>query len=273
MQTIVRKRKRLVVISDPHSGHQAGLTHPDYQYRRIREPADDAERRRNKFATLQKQIWEWFFSTIQQLQPVHVLFHLGDAIDGRGERSGGTEIIEADQNIQCTMATRAIRVIGAQKIFMVYGTPYHTCSGYNDWEDIVADNLRTEKIGSREFVDINGTVFDLRHKMSKSSIPHGQGTLLAKQKLWNDMWALVGRQPDADVLLRGHIHDFWAMQNTRWLAMALPGLEWSTKYGARIVDGMVNIGFVHFDVEPDGSFEWHHHDCQLGVLKTRPIKV
>lgn len=265
--------KRVLVIADPHCGHQAGLTHPDFQYKMISNPHSDLERRHNKFAELQSQVWQWYGKTIKQLKPIDILFNLGDNIDGRGEKWGSTELIEVDQNQQCAMAVRAIEVIKAKKIFMVYGTPYHSSPGYNDWEDGIAESVHADRIGSREFVDVNGVVFDLRHRTSKSSIPHGQGTLLAKQKLWNTIWSETDMEPNADVVLRGHIHDYSFIGRQNWLAMSVPGLEWWTKYGSRICDGIVNIGIVVFDVRNKSDFTWKHIGCNLGILKANLIKA
>ena len=155
---------------------------------------------------------------------------------------------------------------------MVYGTPFHATAGYNDWEDEIADSVGATKIGAREFIEVEGVVFDLKHKVGKSSIPHGQGTLLAKQKLWNTVWAEIDMQPNAQVVLRGHIHDYCGIFRQNWLAMSCPALEWSTKYGTRMTDGIVNVGLILFKVE-NGKYEWEHYGCDLGILKTKVIKV
>ena len=267
------KKKRIVAIGDLHSGHRAGLTHPDYWQKEIKYTTSIQERVHNKFARIQRAIWRWYEAEMEAIKPIHICFNLGDNIDGRGERSGSTELIAVDQNIQCTMAVKALRIMDAQKYFMAYGTPYHTCSGYAEWEDSVAEGIRAEQIGARVFVDVNGVIFDLRHKMSKSTIPHGQGTLLAKQKLWNDIWSLVDVEPNADVSIRAHIHDFLHMHNFRWHAISLPGMEWSTKFGSRVVDGMVNIGYVIIDVEEDGTLHIYPRECKLGIMKSKLVKA
>ena len=111
--------KRVLVFSDPHCGHETGLTHPSYQYSFIREPIDSLERRHNKFRDIQEQVWNWYEQTVESVKPIDILFNLGDNIDGRGEASGSTELIVADQNKQCNMAVRAIEIIEADKIFFV----------------------------------------------------------------------------------------------------------------------------------------------------------
>ena len=47
---------------------------------------------------------------VRDLQPVHLLLVGGDCIDGRGEKSGSTELITVNRNEQCQMAAECIRV-------------------------------------------------------------------------------------------------------------------------------------------------------------------
>jgi hypothetical protein len=54
--------------------------------------------------------------------------------------------------------------------------------------------------------------------------------------------------------------------------MSAPALEWSTKFGTRIADVIVNIGLVHFDVG-EKEYQYEHIGCNLGVLKVEAIKA
>jgi len=265
--------KRILCLGDLHSGNQAGLTPPSYWYPMVEEPRNSLQRRRNKFAEIQRQVWGWYKEQIEALQPIDVLLDLGDNTDGRGEKSGSTELITPDQNLQCDMAVRALEIVKVKAKVMVYGSPYHSATDYSDWEDIVADGAHFDKIGSREFVDVNGVIFDLRHKVSKSSVPHGLGTLLAKQRLWNLVWSDVDLQPNANIILRGHIHEYAYDGRHNWVVISIPALEWSTKYGSRVVDGIVNIGMVYIDVEENGEFSFKHLGCTLGILKADTLVI
>jgi len=264
--------KRILVISDLHCGHETGLTHPDFQYAYRNSLSSDLAKRKRKFAEIQRQVWDWYTSTIESLKPIDILFDMGDNIEGPAEKSSGTELITSDLNEQCTMAEMAIDSVKADKIFMVYGTYYHV-SRYQDCEDTIADMVGADKIGSREFIDVNGVVFDLKHQIGRSSIPHGQGTLLAKEKLWNTLWAHDDLQPYAHIVLRGHIHFYSYVGRDDWLAMSLPALQWSSKYGARVAQGKVGLGMVKFDVEDSGDYSFEHLQCNLGVMKAKLIKA
>jgi hypothetical protein len=112
--------KKVVLISDLHCGHRAGLTPPSKQYR-----IGTGDTERDNFALLQSGIWDFMIGEIKELGKVDVLICNGDAIDGKGERSGGTELLEADRTKQADMAAECLSMFKAKKIFMTYGTPYH----------------------------------------------------------------------------------------------------------------------------------------------------
>ena len=81
--------KRVVVISDLHCGSKVGLVHPAY-----RPPVDTyAFPGETDLLETQTVLWNFYVTSIDALQPIHALIVNGDAIDGRGERSGGTELI------------------------------------------------------------------------------------------------------------------------------------------------------------------------------------
>ena len=242
-------RKRVLVISDFHSGHLLGLTHPGFDY---------ANGRKSKTAhhAVRRTIWNWYKDKVTRLKPDIVIMN-GDAIDGKGERSGGTELLTLDRDEQCEMAIAALQAIPRRpKLFMSYGTGYHTGNN-EDWEDIVAREMSAEKIGSEDTIDVNGLLINYRHHVGASSIPHGRHTAVAKEKLWNGLWAERGEYPRADILLRSHVHYHAFCGGPGWLAMTTPGLQgYGSKYGARRCSGTVDVGLVHFDIWSKEKWEW-----------------
>lgn len=264
--------KRIIVTSDFHCGHQTGLTPPGYRWEEVKNPTTDFMRRRNKYLETQRGVWKWFSNNVKKYGPFDYHFNLGDNTDGRGEKSGGTELITSDLNVQVEMAIRANEEIKAKKRIMVYGTPYHTCAGYSDLEDTVANGLNNvTKIGSREWVKVEGVTFDLKHAVGKSGVPNGQGSPLAKEWMWNVIWnARNEMQPKADIFLRGHIHDYNIIGSSDFTAMSIPAFEWGTKFGNRICTGVVSIGFVVFEIDKE-NYTWEHVNCELNVLKTKAI--
>ena len=246
--------RRIVIISDMHCGSRAGLTPPDWMY-----PEHCADHERETFARNQRLTWAWFSRTIDRLRPIDYLFVNGDAIDGKGDRSGGTEQLESDRSKQAEIASEIIRFIAAPKIVMIYGTPYHV-GNEEDWERLVANDVNAGKIGGHEWVEVNGVVFDLKHKVGGSQIPHGRYTAVAREALWNLVWSTQDGQPKADVIVRSHVHYFAHCGNSSTLAIVTPALQgWGSKFGVRECAGTVDIGFLHFDVRGKGDYDWHAH--------------
>lgn len=237
-------KKRILVMSDTHCGHVVGLTPPEYQLK-------DG----NKFSNIQQEMWNWFITEIEKYKPFNVLVYNGDAIDGKGERSGGTELIRPDRNTQVDMSKFIIESTGAKDIKLIYGTPYHTGKD-EDWEKVLADKVGCS-IESHGFYNINGRIFDFKHKIGSSTIPHGRYTSLARDTLWNSLWSLRDEQPNSDVIVRSHVHYFAMAGDEYKMGFITPCLQgFGSKYGSRVCSGTVTIGFIIFDVEENGA--WHY---------------
>lgn len=262
---------RVLALGDTHCGHAVGLTHPDYQWSEHKPNGDGDLTKRSKYARIQRECWQNYKKILTSIEPIHKVLFLGDAIDGRGAKSGGVELITSDREDQCDMAASALNEIRlhAAKGFAiraVYGTDYHVGSDGEDWENIVADKAGIDKIGSHEWPSVNGLVFDMKHKVGSSSIPHGRSTATLREMLWNEIWAAQEHQPRCDVLLRGHVHyaqGVWAPDITgrdRW-GFTLPALQaMGSRYGARQCSGIVHWGMMHFDVSSKGELvDWKAH--------------
>ena len=175
-------KKRIIVINDSHCGHLVGLTPPQWQLNEY----DESHTKRNKWSVLQRELWQNFTNILEKYKPFDVGFSLGDMIDGKGSRSGGTELITADRDEQIDMACEIHRqvVMRGKKNFNwvgVYGTEYHASGeGGEDWEKILAERMGFAKMGSHEWVDVNGCVFDLKHHIGGSTVPYGRFTAPAK---------------------------------------------------------------------------------------------
>ena len=263
---MTRRSKRVLVVADLHSGALTGLTPP--QFRRRHTDADDPWI--DKIVDLERESWDWYDQTIKALQPIDFALVNGDCIDGRGERSGGTELITADRHKQAGIAFEALKIIRAQKYVMTYGTPYHVSSDGEDYEDTIARALANEKgvkevkLGAHEWPEVNGLIFDMKHKVGSSGVPHGRTTALAKDQLWNTLWAECQEQPKGRVFIRSHVHYHTYCGGTDWLALTTPALQtMGTKFGSRQCSGRIDYGLIHFDIESDGSYTWQVHIAKL----------
>jgi len=244
-----KKYKRVLVISDMHCGHQTGLT-PSSYYVAVKG------QRQEKWAYVRRELWSFFSEGIEKWRPYDLLIVNGDALEGKGVRSGGTELITTDRNAQCEIAQQVIEYIKSPIIRMVYGTASHTGTE-EDWEDMIAKNVGA-KIGSHEWYTINGTTFDFKHKIGSSTIPHGRLTPLARDILWNRLWHSQGQQPLADILVRSHAHYFEQCEHEQCLGFITPALQgFGNKFGSRECSGTVDLGFLIFDCYEGGEVLWH----------------
>ena len=245
--------KRVVVISDLHCGHRVGLTPPNWQTRQT-----DADGYR-KWGAQQAGIWNWYKNEIEALKPIHLLVVNGDLIDGQGKRSGGTELIAPDRVNQIKMAQECIDVAGATKIQVIRGTPYHS-GEEEDWEDLLM--RKNVKVGDFEQFTVNGLAFGCRHHIGNSSVPAGKHTALMNEALWDLIWAEANLRVKTDILIRSHRHAFAYCRGLvgSQLLMVTPGMQgFGSKFGSRKCSGLVDIGFVHFDVETKGEYTWKVH--------------
>jgi hypothetical protein len=244
--------KRVACIADLHCGHPSGLTPPVWQFKAGQSPERDA------LSTYQDESWKHYTKAIKKAGHIDALFVLGDCIDGR---ETGRQLVSEDREDQCEIAKECIRAWNAPSVVMVYGTRRHT-GDIERWESLIAKSLDAD-IGSREFVEIEGVVFKLRHKIGRSGIPYGRGTAPAKAAVWNELRAARGKDVKAQVHLFAHCHYFWYTGGAQWLAMTLPALQGESEYGAEEIDDDVDFGVVWFDVE-DGSYDW---DRDISVIQ------
>jgi hypothetical protein len=239
---------KIIALGDMHCGHTAGLTPPEYMVNKASKPAIRA---------MQEQCWGWFQRKMKAAGKVDVCICNGDALDGKGDRSGGTEQFEADMLTQAEIAVRCLKEVKADKYLMAHGTPYH-CNGVSgeEMERVVARELDAE-IHSHYYAKLGGVMFDLRHAIGGSGIPHGRATPLAKEELWNALWAARGQVPKADCLLRSHVHYHAYVGGPGWIAMTLPALQSpGTKFGAKMCSGTVDFGFVEMEVSRGRIDRW-----------------
>jgi hypothetical protein len=235
-----------------------------------------------KFSVLQDALWRRADSILQEFAPYDVILWTGDMIDGDAKRSGGTELIVTDRLEQAKMAVdlcnHFVSRSGRSKVLQygVYGTGYHTGTA-EEYESVVAEKAGWEEIGAHTWVDINGCVFDIKHKVSGSSTPVGRATGILGQALWNELWAARGLQPKAKVLLRGHAHYYLGVDSDTCAAFICPALQGQgTKYGSKECSGLVHFGMMFFDVDQKGNVvNWGKSidRIELQVAKATKVRI
>jgi hypothetical protein len=236
--------KTVVIISDLHCGALTGLTSEQYRI----SPAYPSVR------NVQETMWNWYKGEIDKLGQVDFLIVNGDAIDGKANKLGGRGLITADRSEQVDIAKDAIDYVNASKIAIIKGTRYHVGDD-EDWEEVLAERVNADKVGIHDWYQIDDVIIDCKHKVGSSSIPHGRYTAIAREKLWNDLWAERGLQPNADILIRSHCHYFVHCGDAKSLRIITPALQWSTDFGSREMSGTIDVGFIVIKIEGD-SYIW-----------------
>lgn len=249
------------IVSDLHCGHVAGLTPPAYQ---LRENPKDKTQTHNSRA--QAEAWEWYVARVKSIGKVDALLINGDCIDGDGSKSGGTELLTTDRQVQAQMALECIQVWDTDTHLMTYGTDYHTGNA-EQYENDIAKELGC-KIGTHEWPRVNGVTIDIRHHVGSSSVPYGRHTPAAKEHLWNILWSREEAQPEAQVVIRSHVHYHAHAGGTeagrQWLALTTPALQLAkTRFGGKRCSGVVHFGFLVLTIHADGTFTWRPHVVKL----------
>lgn len=259
--------RKLIPIADTHNGHFAGLTPPAWWW----PDNDTVPPWKRAWARIQRELWENYVATAERIGPGGVVVGVGDLIEGRGERTRGTELLTGRLDEQAEMAVETIRVWQPSRVVLFRGTSYHVSDG-EDIEDQIAKEFNCE-IYDHACLDFEGILFDIRHHVARSSVPHGRATPVAREWLTNVLMSAREEAPKADVILRAHTHSFVAVEFATGLAMALPALQASgSKFGVRVVTGTVDWGVVEFWREGD-EIRWRKHLKAIHANRLTTLKV
>lgn len=256
--------KRIVILADTHSGHQLGLTPPEYQG--------------GLFEGVQREFWDWFEGEARKVKeegPVDLLVLNGDALEGRGPKSGSRELLSVDRAVQIEMASEIIGLFEAERVILIGGTPYHI-GITEDWEQVLAWSCGYEFYYARQ-LDIEGVIFDFKHHSGNSSIPHGRGTPLLKNKVWTDLMAVRDREINGskypNCTVRSHTHFYLAIEDRDSCIISTPCLQLGSRYGETLCQGQVDVGFLSFTVRGKRDFPFTCHLLELNPTATPPVKI
>ena len=246
--------KRVAVLSDTHCLHHYGLAHPDWWAPRALLGG--------RVRKHQRMLWNWFTKAVAEMGAVDALVINGDAIDGDGWRSQGSEEISTDRLEQVGAAELVFREIAYSRCHVVAGTAYHTGST-EDFERVLASRLGGT-FHDHLRLRVNGLTFDFSHHSGRSSIPYGMNDV-AKQRMWDVLNREAHDGESARVFVRSHVHNFRYTGTAHWLAIQTPCLQWpGSKYGRRC-SGPYEMGFLVFDIEDSGEYDWHWEIARLDI--------
>lgn len=269
MRNVTLAHKDILCISDAHCGHRYGIIPPECITSLVHVPSSP------KWDEWHEKSWCFVKDTLDTITPAKgfdALFILGDMIDGNARKNSGVELLTSNRDEQVGIAATFLSHIKRKKTIMVRGTPYHVGTEEN-WEDILAREIEADKIGDHEWPEVNGVIFDLKHKIGTSTVPYGRHTSPARSALWNLLWSERQLQPKARIFLRGHAHYYDFSGDRMRLAMILPALQGWTGYGAKECEGTVDFGMITFRVFEDGSFTWQEHLMDMRFAAAQSLLV
>jgi hypothetical protein len=251
--------KRILFASDLHCGSKVGLTPPDWNRKLLKKDKTKS----NKYTLIRKEAWDRFAYIVKQNKPIDRLVLDGDLIDGLDYKHAGTDLLINNRLEQAQMVLDIIEFIDPQKIAITYGSDYHVSANGEEWENIIATECKA-KIGVEEWLNVNGVVFNVKHHVGRSSIPHGRTTPLSKAVLWKLLWKEYKDFPGADIYVRGHVHYFQAYKDSKYLAMTLPALKaLGDTHAAKYYDDVIDFGAIVFDVTSKGNYAWKDYICNI----------
>ena len=262
------KVKRLLAIGDLHTGSWCGLTPPHYDS----PGASKASKARYKF---RRELWNWYRKTIEDIappdNPVDCVLINGDAIDGSGHRSMGSEVIVplAQQVEAATFACQLINVIDSS-IHLTFGTAYHTGQEI-DLESELAERLGGT-IADRQYLKINGTTIRAVHHAGGGSL-QGVHAYPARVGLINKLKAASGDEPGADILLFSHRHTYSFQGDADQFSVRLPCLQGPMSKFGRRCEGPYTMGVVLFEFAPSGDYSWKLHQSKLRTSVPQVLNI
>ena len=232
-----------IILGDLHAGATLGLSTPEYW-----------EGPETEIGKAQRALAKWFCETLEALGSVDFVVVNGDAIEGRNAEAGGSGLLTIDRLEQCEIAAHYIKKIVYRNLYIVKGTKYHV-GKEESWEDVLAGMLGAELVHSRLFLRAHGKVLACRHKINRSSIPHGKGTPLLRAKLWNELNAARGTEDLADLMVFSHVHYYSFAGDSRGAAVTCPALQIWTEYGETECEGNIDVGMLKVEIS-EGGISW-----------------
>jgi hypothetical protein len=178
--------------------------------------------------------WEALVKKIEDLQP-DILVMNGDMIDGCNYRSAGIPTVTtdfADQVKAAEMLLRPIRDV-VKEAYLIRGTEYHDTKNGQAIESL-GRNLDVKKFREAQYSDwvlnleVDGVILNFCHHIS---VMQGfyRATAPDREGIWS---ALAGKHkvPDADCVVRSHVHIFVHVEHSAKHIIITPCWEMRTDY-------------------------------------------
>lgn len=243
--------KKGLILGDLHAGHTSSLVLSGSKFRRRDCPKDPVTQMQDELEAI------FMAECVKKHKNPDFLITTGDLVDGKATRKGGVQLLTADRAEQVEIATQVLKALNPKKVYGVLGTPYHS-GKEEDWEQLVAAEFDTQFKDALD-LQIEDVIFHVQHKIGNSSIPHGVHTPIAKDRLIKAVNGLHKGTPQANVIVRGHVHRLAGAYGPGWEGFTCSALMADVdKYGTRECKSDVHFGFSDVIVIKDRWYINHH---------------
>jgi len=276
---------KVVLVADIHIGSNYAVADPDVA---TSGSKSDREVRANLYAA-----WKAATKHTKWGEP-DALISVGDAVDGKGFKSGGVEQWEPDLTSQADHAADLISMWKAREYYVIIGSPYHVAAGNTGIyvEELMARKLnampypygKNQHSGFHWFLTmLGGTTMHVAHHVGISRVFAYRSTPIAREmmglalndpmrhvrelestarkqgrgKLWEQDLAAF----KTTIVVRAHAHYSWICIAGNSAGFDLPCWSVLTPYmQMRNPVGMLpDIGFVGMEFNEDGT--WSYEMC------------
>jgi hypothetical protein len=205
------KRTRIIIVGDMHTGSVFGLAHP----------SSIPEDKQNAFSDWIFKKWAKFCK--QYNNPDYLLL-IGDLADGSQVKILGVNALTTDTDEQVNMAKKLLTMLIGKKtkIFGINGSGYHG----GEAQGTCIDRRITEALGG----DFKGNVCEFEIAKERIQMSHGgtgsmvnPSTYIQREIRLSKEDAQKGKRRGATILLRGHQHRFFSVNDDAGIIGILNG--------------------------------------------------
>jgi hypothetical protein len=204
-----------------------------------------------------KVAWDAFLLKVKEIKP-DILVLNGDMIEGAQEKAKGIPVITTDLGEQVEAAIEILKPLRkmVKECFCIKGTSYHDNDQAGPLERI-AKELDCTPFRAHQYtdwvlnLDVDGVILNFAHHISVSTGLY-RATAPDREGIWS---ALAGRSkvPDADAVIRSHVHLFCHVEHSHKHIIITPGWQLQTEYQIKksYYRMFPELGAVLIQVYPD----------------------
>ena len=204
---------------------------------------------------VQRALFDAWCKTAAAWNAPDVLVINGEPIDGQGAKGRGTEQWTTNYYDQINAAVALTRAFHAKKIFLTQGSGYHVEQGGVSIEETFGERVGAEKVKGQFvnpeiYLTVENVHFNFAHAIGSSiSGWNYRSTAIAKEMMLGQL--MKSHKYPFDVLVRSHVHYFWAVESAGKLGVITPAWQLQTSFMQRngTMGSIPDIGAIRFSVK------------------------